>query len=176
MPTVKDYIAAFQRGEDFTPPASGVFVDGRPDRAGLQLLGQELAVANPEIRENIVALLVDMGLQSDPLTEKGAEVLRFPQIISLLAGAGLVKPDLGREAAMDALRKLVTQAHLASFADSFAKALEEMPSEEAFLLVAKAKPQHAKALVERLAASAEWKEVEAARVARAALGAEDVED
>jgi hypothetical protein len=172
----QDYIAAFQRGEDFTPPSIGVIVDGQPDRAAIQLLGKELAVANPSVRENIIALLVDMGQRTDPLTPKGADVLRHPQIIALLAGAGLAKQDLGREAAMDALRKLVTRPDLGRFEDAFVKALDETPTEEAFLLVAKAKPKKAKELVDRLAKLPEWKEVEAAKIARAALGDNDVED
>lgn len=177
MPTnAQEYIDAFLRGEDFTRPSIGVIVGGQPDGAALQLLGQELAVANPSVREKIVALLVDMGLRTDPLTPKGAEVLRHPQIIALLAGAGLARPDLGREAAMDVLRKLVTQTDLARFEDAFVKALGDAPTEEAFLLVAKAKPQKAKVLVDRLAKSPEWKEVEAAKIARAALDAKDVED
>lgn len=177
MPTnAQEYIDAFRRGEDFTRPSTGVIVGGQPDGGALQLLGQELAVANPSVRENIVALLVEVGLRTDPLTPKGAEVLRHPQIIALLAGAGLAKPDLGREAAMDALRKLVTQTDLARFEDAFVKALGDAPTEEVFLLVAKAKPQKAKVLVDRLAALPEWKDMEAAKIARAALGAKDVED
>jgi len=176
MSNVQDYIDTFQRGEDFTPPSVGVIVDGQPDGAALELLGKELAVANPSVRENIINLLVDMGRRTDPLTPKGADVLRHPQIIALLAGAGLAKPDLGREAAMEALRKLVTQPDLARFGDAFTEALKDTPTEEAFLLVAKAKPAHAKGLVDRLGMSPKWKEVEAAKIARAALGAEDVED
>lgn len=172
----QDYIAAFQRGEDFTPPSIGVIVDGQPDRAAIQLLGKELAVTNPSVRENIVALLVDMGQRTDPLTPKGADVLRHPQIIALLAGAGLAKPDLGREAAMDALRKLVTRPDLARFEADLVNVLGDAPTEEAFLLVAKAKPQKAKVLVDRLSKLPEWKEVEAAKIARAALGDKDVED
>jgi len=177
MPTsAEEYIAAFRRGEDFTRPATGIIVDGQPDGAALQLLGQELAVADPSVREKIVGLLVDVGLRTDPLTPKGAEVLRHPQIIALLAVAGLSKPDLGREAAMDALRKLVIQSDLARFEDTFIKALVDAPTEEAFLLVAKAKPLKAKVLVDRLVQLPEWKEVEAAKIARAALGAKSVED
>lgn len=176
MANAQTYIAAFQRGDDFAPPSIGVFSGGQPDGAALQLLGQELAVANPAVRENIVNLLVDMGRRTDPLTPKGADVLRHPQIIALLVGAGLAKPDLGREATMDALRKLVTHADLSRFGDAFTKALSDSPTEEAFLLVAKAKPQNAKTVVDRLAMSPSWKEVEAAKIARAALGAKDVED
>ncbi|MBK8010588.1 MAG: hypothetical protein IPK13_04520 [Deltaproteobacteria bacterium] len=177
MPTnAQDYIAAFRRGEDFAPPAKGVFVGDQPDAAALQLLGQELAVAKPAVRENLVKLLVDMGLRTDPLTPKGTEVLRHPEIVELLARPGLARPDMGREAAMDALRTLVAQPDLAPFENAFVKALSDAPTEEAFLLVAKAKSQKAKTLVDRLANSSEWKNVEAAKIARAALGDQDVEN
>jgi hypothetical protein len=172
----QEYIDAFRRGEDFQSPATDVFVAGQPDGAALKLLGKELAVASPAVREQIVALLVDMGVSTDPLQSKGAEVLRNAQIIALLAGVGLAAPDLGREAAMDALRKLTRQSDLAPFGDAFIAALKQSPSEMAFLLVAKAKPQNAKALVDPLALSPPWQDVEAAKIARAALGAKDVED
>ena len=174
--SAQDYIAAFRRGEDFSPPAVGVFINGQPDESAVQVLGKELAVADPNIRENIVILLVDMGRRNDPLTAKGADVLRHQPIIALLAGAGLAKPDLGREAAMDALRKLVTQPDLARFDSAFTNALAEEPTEEAFLLVAKAKSRKAKDLVDRLAKLPKWQTSESAKIARAALGATDVED
>ena len=174
--SAQDYIAAFQRGENFNPPATGVFVNGQPDEAALQILGKELAVANPNVRENIVRLLVDMARRTDPLTPKGADVVRHPQILTLLAGPGLSKPDLGREAAMEALRKLVTQQDLARFDSAITNALAEKPTSEAFLLVAKAKPEKAKELVDRLAALPEWNNEESAKIARAALGATEVED
>lgn len=177
MPTnAQEYVAAFQRGEDFTRPSVGIIADGQPDLAALQILGRELAVGEPSVRENIVALLVEVGLRTDPLTPKGAEVLRNPHIIALLAGPGMARPDLGREAAMDALRKLVRQADLAHFENALVQALHDRPTEEAFLLIAKAKPPSAKALVGQLAASPPWKDLEAAKIARAALGAEEVED
>jgi hypothetical protein len=174
--SAQDYIAAFRRGEDFTPPAKGVFVNGQPDPAAVKILGDELATAGPSVREKLVALLVDMSVQTDPLTPKGAEVLRHPQIVALLAGAGLAKPDAGREAAMDALRKLTTQATLSKFDVAIVKALEESPSDEAFLLVAKAKPKNAKALVDRLAATPQWRSQESVRIASAALGTTQIED
>jgi hypothetical protein len=171
----QDYISAFRGGRDFSPPAVGVFSEGQPDEFAVQVLGRELAVADPHVRENIVKLLVDMGRRTDPLTPKGADLLRQPLILKVLAGPGLAKPDLGREAAMDALRKLVTQRDLAVFGGRFTKALTDVPTEEAFLLVAKAKPQEAKEPVERLATSSRWEKVEAARIAWAALGATEVE-
>lgn len=172
----QDFIAAFRRGEESTRLVDGLIVGGKPDNVQLQVLGRELAVADPMVREKIVGLLVEVGLQTDPLTPEGAEVLRNQQIIALLAGPGLTKADLGREAAMEALRKLVTQRDFALFEDAFVKMLIDEPSDEAFLLVAKAKPIKAKVLVDRLARSPEWKDEEAAKIARAALGAKAIEE
>ena len=171
----QEYIAAFQRGEDFAPPSVGLLRDGKPDSAAVQLLASDLASDSPHAREKLVALLVDLGLRTDPLTPKGAEVLRDRQIISALADAGLAKPDLGREAAMDALRKLVTSKDLAPFGEAFSAALDKSPSDESFLLVAKAKPERAKPIVDRLARLPRWKDVESAKIARAALGSQEVE-
>jgi hypothetical protein len=127
------------------------------------------------VREKIVRLLVDLGKRTDPLTPKGADVLRNPQILAVLAGPGLAKPDLGRQAAIDALRRFSLPADLAGFGDAFAKALQEAPTEDCFLLVAKAKPPQARALIYRLAESPRWDKTEAAQVARAALGDTKIE-
>jgi hypothetical protein len=174
--TAQEYIAAFERGEDFASPATGLTINGQPDPAALDILGTSLATADASVREKIVRLLVDIGRKTDPLTPRGADVLRHPKILELLAGPGLAKPDSAREAAMDALRHFVTQTDLRHFADSFMKALTHAPTQEAFLLVAKAKPSAGKDLVERLAGLPEWRTVEAARIARAALGDKDIED
>ena len=172
----QDYITAFQRGEDFHPPAEGIIVSGQPDPVALQILGNELAVGSPSVRENIVALLVDVGRRTDPLTPRGADVLRHPQILALLAGPGLAKADLGREAAADALRKLATARDLSRFEDALVKALQDGPTDDIFLLVAKAKPARAAQLVNSLTATPKWKDVESAKIARAALGAKDIEN
>ena len=173
---INDYIDAFKSGEYISDPLSGLIVDDRPDPAVLDYLNQELVAASSEDREGIVDLLVKLGLETDPLTSKGAEVLRDQRIIGILAGPGLARDDVGQYAAMDALRKLVTPADLAPHENAFVKALMDAPSEDAFLLVAKVKPVKEKVLVEQLARSPEWKEVEAAKIARAALGAKEIED
>lgn len=171
-----EIIMAARRGERIKGRLDELIVDGRPDPAALDALGGELAIAGSEEREMLVDLLVKLGLRTDSLTREGAEVLRSPEIIRLLAGPGLAKGDLGREAAMDALRKLVIIRDLSRYEDVFVKTLAESPSEGAFLLVAKVKPLKAKMEVDRLARLPEWKENEAAKIARGALGAKDVED
>ncbi len=174
--SANDFIAALRRGEDVNGPLTGLIVNGKPDNAALDVLSRELAAADSEVRERLVDLLVELGIQTDPLTSEGAEVLRDQRIIAILAGPGLVKADLGRQAAMDALRKLVVPSDLIRHEEKFVEALLNAPDDEAFLLAAKTKPVKDKVLVQQLARSPEWKEVEAAKIARAALGAKDIED
>lgn len=171
----QDYIAAFQRGEDFSRPLTGVIVAGQPDKHALQTLGSALAVADPEVREKIVRLLVEIGRSTDPLNQKGADVIRDQEIVALLAGPGLSKRDVGSLAAMRSLRRLVTPAGLEPFGDRFVQTLQDAPTEEAFLLVAKAKPAKDASKIEKFARSPNWKEVDAAKVARAAIGDQEVE-
>ena len=169
-------ISALNRGEDVRASWPGLIVNQQPDPDALQALGKELGAAGSHMRERIVRLLVDLGRATDPLTPRGADVIRNRRILELLSGPGLAQPDAGREAAMDALRKLATPAALSSFAPEYVHSLESAPSVEGFLLVAKAKPMAAKLTVVRVATLAAWKPVEGARVARAALGDTAIED
>jgi len=172
----QEYVKAFERGDDFAPPARGVLVDGQPDAAALAVLGGALEVGSPQVRDNVVKLLVEIGRAVDPLTAKGADVLRDPTLIALLAGPGLAKPDLGRETAMEFLRKLVPPAQLAPVAASLVRTLAAGPTEEALLLVAKAKPAAARAVVERLMKEPRWQNLRTSRIALAALGSRSDED
>lgn len=173
---INDYITAFKSGGYISDPLSDFIQDGRPDPAVLEQLNRKLSEADPEDREAIVDLLVQLGLKTDPLTPKGAEVLRNQQIIAILSRAGLARDDLGQYAAIDALRKLVKRSDLAPHADAIVKTLLTSPSEQAFLLAAKAKPVKEKVQVEQLARSPQWEEVEEARITRAALGDMEIED
>lgn len=167
----QQYIHAFERGEDFTPPAEGLLVAGAPDPAALAQFDQVLPRANPEVTENIVHLLVDLGLQLDPTRTQGTEVLRDADILARLVR--IVAPPsrgVGREAAIEALRKLVRPADLAPSGDVFTRALEYSPSDEAFLLVAKAKPASAVSIVQQLRQAPGWTDDESAKIAAAALG------
>jgi hypothetical protein len=174
--SAEDYVAAFKRGESFSSPSKGVFANGQPDESALKVLADELPKGDPGVRESIVKLLADMARTSDPLTPKGADVIRNKRILEILAGPGLAKPDMGREAAMEALRKYALARDLAQFEREFTNALAEEPTGEAFLLVAKAKTQKAKELIERLIEQPKWQDMEQAKIARAALGSKEDED
>jgi hypothetical protein len=171
-----EYISSFKRGENFTPPSKGIIIKGQPDSTAVWILGKELTVANPSVRENIVDLLVDVGINTNPMQPKGAEFLNNHQIIEILVSAGLSKPDLGREAAIIALRKLVTQPILNKYGDEILKVLENSPTPDALLLVAKSKPLLAINILDQLALLPEWNNIEEMKIARAALGDKKIED
>jgi len=171
-----EYISSFKRGEEFSPPSQGIITNGQPDSVAVRILGKELAFADPLVRENIIDLLVDVGISTNAMQSEGAEVLSNNQIIEILVNEGLDKPDLGREAAMDALRKLVTQNDLSKHSEAIIRVLENSPTPEAFLLIAKSKPSQAKVLVDQLAMSSEWKDTKEVKIACAALGANEAED
>lgn len=173
---VHDYISAFEKGADFQPPATDLTINGQPEVESLQILAQALDSKPAHVREQIVALLVNLGLRTDPLTPAGAEVLRHKEIIKILVEHALQPADLGREAAMDALRKLVRSEDLAPYGGRFAAELRAAPTQEAFLLVAKAKANSAAGLVDTLVHTPQWANVEAARIAYAALGDTATED
>jgi len=138
--SIDQYIAAFKSSEYISDPLRGFIKEGQPDPALLDQLDRKLAETLPEDREAIVDLLVKLGVETDPLAAKGAEVLRNQRIISILAGAGLAKADLGQYAALDALRKLVSHRDLTPHETAIVQLLVKSPSEEAFLLAAKVKP------------------------------------
>jgi hypothetical protein len=181
------YIEVFQRGEEFQGPSTGLVVGGKPHPASgrimqgqaepssLVRLADELGTGSAFVRQNIVALLVDVGLQTDPGRPDGTEALRDPRIIEILVQPGFSKRDAAREAAMEALRKLARPADLVQHAGAIARALEEKPTEDALLLVAKAKAVAAKPFVETLAPTPSWNGNVAARITLAALGDKAVE-
>lgn len=184
---VDNYIAAFRAGQEFNGPSEGLIVGGKPhpasgrimqgqpDEPSLAKLKKELASGDAFMRRNVVALLVDVGLQVDPLRPKGTEALRHKEIIEILVQEGLARRDAGRDAALDALRKLVRPADLAPYAEAFARTLKEKPTDDAFLIVAKAKAMVARPLVLQLAQNPPWKDNEAAKIAQAALGDDEIE-
>jgi hypothetical protein len=189
MSTAADhYLEAFRRGEEFRGPSTGLVVggalhapsgrmmQGQPDPAAIAQLSQELTSGSVFVRLNVVALLVDVGLQVDPGRPAGTEALRNKEIIEILVKGGLGKRDAAREATMDALRKLARPADLRPWTARFVQELEGKPSKDGLLLVAKAKGIGAKPFVEELARSPDWQKQESLKIAQAALGNRAVED
>lgn len=151
-------------------------MQGQPDPASLSRLSQELATGNDFVRLNVVALLVDVGLQVDPGRPAGTEALRNTDIIAALVNGGLSRRDSAREATMDALRKLARPADLSAWAERFVKTVTERPTKDGLLLLAKAKAMGAKSLIDDLALSAEWQKQESLQIVQASLGDKARED
>ena len=175
--TAESYIEAFRRGEEFRPPSEGLITGGALDRRAAAILGKELAFGDSQVREQIAALLWNLSIRANP--ERPYE-LRDPEIIALYAGPGLVRPDAARRYAMRALLH-VKPDNLKKYGDAITRALEAQPTENAFLLIARAKAFQARELVERLSLLPTWSKKtgssgEAARIARAALGNTQIED
>lgn len=171
----QDYIAAFKRGEQFSPPSKGIIIDGKPDSMALWVLGKELSACESAVRENIVQLLVELGTTSDPLYPEGAEVIRNHQILEILFSSGFVHPDLGREAAIDALRKRTVKGDLDRFGEIILNSVKTLPTAGSLLLIAKAKPKNAKPYIDSLIQTEAWQDVEELKIAAAALGDTSIE-
>ena len=169
--TAKDYISAFRRGETFHRPVAGLIINHQADKIALHELEKELTTGSSEVREKIVELLTEIDFEA---SEKST--LQDQGIIKILSSAGLSKDDLGLTAAANVLRKKSTYEMLISYSDSYTKALAVSPDDDLLLLVAKAKPSHAKVVVEQIAILPEWHEKEAVKIARAALGNTVIED
>ena len=179
----KQYLVQFEAGKPYASRLSWplraavpveLTVGNRADPAAVKVLEGELSQASAEVRSSIVTLLVDLGISTDPSAPLACEAIRDPNIIGALARGGLAQDDHAREEASIALRKYCTQSDLAQFGTPIARALEQAPAYDAFLLVAKAKPPEARKVVTRLLHTEEWKE-EGAKIAAAALGDQKLE-
>ena len=158
------YIRAIEKGEKLTSPPSALMTNGQPSAAAVEELRRELLRAAGPVREGIVALLVDLGIQSDPLVHRNVSVLRSPTLIAILVNEGCNLPDQGCLASLDALRLNAPTELLKPHGARLAEILKRQLSDAVLLAVAKAKATEALGLVKPLAGR------EAADRALAALG------
>jgi hypothetical protein len=165
----QNYITAFRRNEDFQRPITGLIINQKIDKRGIETLGRELATGTPQVREKIVYLLLEIDLQANSERHKHG-VLRDQDILKLLSTSGLAKNDLGLNAAASILRNYSEQKTLASYSEHYTKALEYSTNSELLLLIAKAKPIEARAAIEHLNVSPDWQDEESVKIASAALG------
>lgn len=168
--TAAHHLQEFKAGGSFRPPSSGLVVDGRVDRAALALLEQGLLAGSAHERENIVELLFDIGFQCMHKAREGAVAVDDADIVRVLADKGAAQVDAARERAMELMRKHGVYTALAREGPMIARALEQSPSREVLLLVARAKAIEARPIMEELASDDEWRNETPLRVARAALG------
>lgn len=179
--TAQDYVTDFRNGKLFTSDADldQLVKRLRFDKSALSVLAKELALGQPEVRENIVKLLEQIGVQLDDATPNKFKIIRDHRIIKILLVEGLARDDAAADASIAVLRKKCTPADLAAFSDIFISSLKRHEGDY-LTLAAKAKVIPARPFVQELANSAEFKENEAAyetvKITLAALGDISVED
>jgi hypothetical protein len=177
MPTVvENYITEFEAEKRFRAPALGLVSNKKLDPTAAIELRKKMLTASPQVRENLVKLLEDVGFQLDELYPPSKVVIRDSNIIEILATEGFTKDDIGMSTSANVLRIRCEEESLRKHNKQFAIALEKSPSGTLFLLVAKAKALEANATIKRFADDAEWKDEEEFKVAQAALGDTRVED
>jgi len=178
LKNVDEFIESFRQGKGIfdierDKSIEYLMIGSRPDPKALKILGDELATGTQDVRLHIIALLSRLSYLST------TQDIRNPEILALLAGPALSKTDKARDFAMEILSRSVASANLSPYGDTFTKALKEEPTENALLLVAKAKPPSAWEEVERLSQLPEWNtgsKRRVVRIARAALGDKKIED
>jgi hypothetical protein len=164
------YVKSFQDGEEFMPPSEGLVDRTTPDPQALLVLERHLWEDSSEVRANIVDLLADLGAQCADPSNTGIAAIKDRRILELLVKVGMAKPDLAREKAMQHLRTMVLRSDLGSWSQDLTKVIEERPTEDALLLVAKARAVQAREGLEKLANDPEWSGDRPLSIARAALG------
>ncbi len=174
--TAQDYIDAFRRGEDFSRPVEGLVRNYQVNRVALPVLTKELAAGTPEVREKLVRLLEEMALEANVPAPGKLPVIQDPAIIKALLTEGLAKDDAASDAVVRTLCNEARPADLAKYHDVYMKILAGPQATSVLYLVAKAKVLQARGLVEKMAASPEFKDLEGVKIAQAALGNTSVED
>jgi hypothetical protein len=170
MMQAEGLIEQYRRGGEFRPQTPGLTAGGRVIPQEVEALAAALPKENGHVREQIVRLLGDLGRRSDPLFSQGAAILREPRVVSALANQALAVDDGARDTALSLLHEFVPASALAPYADSLTADFERQPSSSSFLVLAKAKPPQARAVVRRIAATPRWQDEESALIALAAFG------
>jgi hypothetical protein len=176
MPTVaENYIAEFEAGKRFSYPATGLVSNKKMDASAVEILRKKLPISTPQVREDIVQLLADVGFQ---LSEQHSSrvVIDDPKIIAILANEAFTKHDVGMYASVDILRSKCTEESLRLHNRNYVEALEKLPSGSLLLLIAKAKALEANITIKRLIDDPSWKNEQYLKIAQAALGDTVVED
>lgn len=169
------YIKSFEQGADFSPPSEGLIQNEKIAEEALSILKKHLAEGEIDIRENIVALIIDTSLQIS-LSKNGTEHIDDADVLNVLVYEGMFTNDRVKENILDALRKLTKKKDLLPYHERFIHLLQENISEEILLLIAKAQVSNAKNTVAEIATRNEWQNNESVEIAQAALGEDNITD
>ena len=160
----------FRRGAEFSGKAGQLASNGRADRRSISVLAEALRKEPANVREQVVKVLVQLGRETDPLSQSGGQLIRDKEIVKALVSDGLAKTDAARDIALQALQWSVPGGLLEEFGGSLTESLKAAPDETLLLVIAKAKPMWARAVIERLMQHPRWSRAEETRIAKAALG------
>ena len=178
--TAQNYIAEFRRGVEFSgnDRVAGIVIKQRIVPGQLSLLTKELSIGTPKVRENVVKLLREIGLELDSPSPKKMRIIRDAAVIRALVLQGFAKDDEAASAAANVLIEHCLPADLAAFNDVYAQSLKVGMGDYLFV-AAKAKALQASQYVEKMAQSPSWQEHEehlkTVKIAQAALGNVSVE-
>jgi hypothetical protein len=179
--TAQQYISEFQRGVDYDAknPITSFVRNRNLDRSNLYILTKELAVGTPQVRENIVRLLEQIGLQLDSPSSDKFPIIRDHAIIKALHVEAFAKDDVAADVAATILREKCKGSDLAAFSKVYLDSLQRR-NRDYLYLVAKAKVTSARPYVDALAQSQDGKAREQSlkviNIVRAALGNTELED
>jgi hypothetical protein len=172
---VGEQIDRFRRGEEFRGGAEAFMVDGQPDPKVLRVLQDALSTEHEPVREQVAKLLVAIGRQSDPLYRSGGRLVRNQQILRILVDRGIFGATPTRDDCLEVLHWSVPADLLREYSETLISNLRQWPDNTILLVVAKAKPPSARAVVAELMRSPRWAENENVRIAKAALGDQSAE-
>lgn len=160
-------------------PLGVLISDGRVNKVTLPLLTRELAKGSPQIRQNIVLLLEDLGLRTAPHNPDKLAVIRDHAIIKALVVEGFAKDDGAADLAARILARSCTPVDLAAFEEVYLKSLQDGRGDY-LVLMTKAKTLPALALIEKMGQSPAWRNHQdkygLIRIAQAGLGNAAVEE
>lgn len=167
--TTQENIEHLRRGGAYLGEI-GPFVSPSPD--GLSVLARELR-QNPSslVREQIVKVLVNIAIQTDP-----HGTIAHRQILSILLNDASLHVDDAYRFALERISALASPSALGEFSPIIGRLVEESPTSELFLVVAKAKAIDALGTMQTLEKDPLWANDDNFRTAQAALGDESIED
>jgi hypothetical protein len=176
VPEVKEWILKFRQGEEFWGSADEFFVNGQPDQNVLVQLAEALRSEPDSVREQVCKMLVTIGRQADPLFNKGGDMIRDRQIISILVRDGLRHKDAARDFCYDNLQLAVPPVVLKEYGQPIASDLRRWPDATALLVVARGKIKEALPVVDSLMEVPGWAKERETQIAKAALGDTEIEN
>ncbi len=172
---IQELIEYFREGGEYGGDTSGLIVNGRPDKVVLDRCRGALAVGKDEVRLEVIRLLASLGRKTDPLYEKGGELIRDRSIVSIIVEDGLSRKSEARDLSLDVLQHSVPAEVLRDYGKALADNLKRWPDATLLLVVGKAKPNEAIETVESLMEIPGWAKETETRIAAAALGNAEIE-